>query len=64
MGRCRRCGCTEYNCDFWQYCGNFFQKTTDVIATAGNKFFGGNQQPNQNLAYRNCTCGHQRNYHF
>ena len=60
MGRCRRCGCTEYYCDFWPVCANYF----DALAKGFGKALDGNPQPNQNVAYRNCTCGHQRNNHY
>ena len=64
MGRCRRCGCTEFECGFLQYCVNFVEKAVDMGAVAFGKVNGHNPQPNQNVAFRKCTCGHQRNYHF
>ena len=42
---------------------NAFQKTADVIATGVGKALGGNPQPNQNVAYKMCSCGHHKNYH-
>ena len=42
---------------------NAFQKTADVIATGVGKALGGNPQPNQKVAYRNCRCGHHENHH-
>ena len=62
-GRCRDCGCTQYRCDFWQGCANAFQKTVDVLSTGVGKALGHNPQPNQNVAYRNCRCGHHENHH-
>ena len=62
-GKCRKCGCTQYDCDFWQGCANAFQKTVDVLSTGVGKALGHNPQPNQNVAYRNCSCGHHENYH-
>ena len=60
MGRCRRCGCTEYYCDFWQFCANVVEKGVDIFAVAN----GHNPQPNQNVAFRKCRCGHHENYHY
>ena len=51
MGRCRRCGCTEYDCGFWQRM--FILEPTTVFPIRFGK-------ANQNL----CTCGHQRNDHY
>ena len=62
-GRCRKCGCQQFECGFWQGCANAFFKGTDVIACGVGKALGNNPQPNQNVALRNCSCGHQYNYH-
>ena len=59
MGRCRRCGCTEYDCGFVQFCANVLEKTVDIVVKAN----GHNPQPNQNVAFRKCTCGHHKYYH-
>ena len=42
---------------------NAFLKTVDVFAIAVGKALGGNPQPNQNVAYKMCSCGHHKNYH-
>ena len=54
----------QYECDFWQGCANGFLKTFDVLTTGVGKALGGNPQPNQNVAYKMCSCGHQRNDHY
>ena len=64
MGRCRRCGCTEYDCGFVQFSANVLEKGVNMVANAFAIANGHNPQPDQNVAFRKCTCGHQRNYHF
>ena len=62
-GRCRKCGCQSFDCNALQYAVNGFTKTVDVIACGFAKAFGNNCSPNENLAYRRCSCGHHYNYH-
>ena len=62
-GKCRKCGCTSFDCGWAQYAVNGITKTGDLIACGFAKAFGHDSTPNQDLAYKRCSCGHHYNYH-
>ena len=71
MGKCKKCGCTSF---FWNpasaaqklLSGSEHQvKYKGPEVEFGSTFKGMSSQDNKSdqVAYRNCSCGHHYNYH-
>ena len=57
-GKCRKCGCSKFDMDFWQGCANVLtwgvSKADQII---------NNKDKDQSVALKKCSCGHHYNYH-
>jgi len=57
-GKCRKCGCKQFDMNFWQGCANFLNwgvsKADQII---------NNKDKDQSAALKKCSCGHHYNYH-
>lgn len=67
MGKCKKCGCTGF---FWNPVSAAQKLASGTTASYSNNGATVNYQtmPNQDnksdqVAYKNCTCGHHYNYH-
>ena len=69
MGKCRKCGCTSF---FWNpmsfgqkmMSGSNWDVSSPDQSVKGNvQFMKGQDNKSDQVAYRNCTCGHHYNYH-
>ena len=67
MGKCKKCGCTGF---FWNavsagqkiFSGSTAQYSNKG-ATINYQTMPAQDNKSDQVAYRNCTCGHHYNYH-
>jgi hypothetical protein len=57
-GKCRKCGCTSFDMDFFQGTANVLNWAVDGAA----RIFSGAPK-DQSAALKKCSCGHHYNYH-
>ena len=57
-GKCRKCGCTSFDMDFFQGTANVLNWMVDGAA----RIFSGVEK-DQSAALKKCSCGHHYNYH-
>lgn len=67
MGKCKKCGCTGF---FWNPVSavqKLASGTTGTYSSDGNtvnyQTMASQDNKSDQVAYKNCTCGHHYNYH-
>ena len=57
-GKCRKCGCEQFDMDFWQGTANVLNWGVDD----SDRIFAGAEK-DESVALKKCSCGHHYNYH-